>query len=242
MFLHRLFPFYLFLTECCSLPFLVLLFSFFHSTDLPRESHPLTVIDVVHCAHNSNFSSYYSYPHSYAAAKLALFPSLECLGIRFYQRAFLVALWDSVLMLPNKLQHTQQLSTIPIYELTLFILNKAPPCPVTILTNYLLFRILMTSKFLLYLYFHLYIYEFQIARVRGESLSNLNAVLSLDYRMAVKFNRALGPNMQFPNLTFTRENSILNCKPMFLTAACADLPMCSPPTSNVICQNKSNCI
>ena len=106
MFFHRLFLFYLFLTECCSLPFLVLLFSFFHSTELPRKSHPLTVIDVVHCAHNSNFSSYYSYPHSYAAAKLALFPSLECLGIRFYQRAFLVALCDSVLMLPNKLQHT----------------------------------------------------------------------------------------------------------------------------------------
>lgn len=145
-------------------------------------------------------------------------------------------------MLPNKLQHTWQLSTIPIYELTLFILNKAPPCPVTILTNYLLFRILMTSKFLLYLYFHLYIDEFQIARIRGEFLSNLNAVLTLDYRMAVKFNKALGPNIQYPNLTFTRENSLLNCKPMFLTAACADLPMCSPPTSNVICQNKSNCI
>ena len=41
MFFHRLFLFYLFLTECCSLPFLVLLFSLSpcHSTKFNPLSH-----------------------------------------------------------------------------------------------------------------------------------------------------------------------------------------------------------
>lgn len=99
--LNQLFPFHLFLIGCCSLPFLVL--SFF--------SHPKGILYInrsllSHWVCMTPISSPITGPHTpHAPAKLVLSPSLECAGIRFNDRVFLVATCSRVLMLSIKLQH-----------------------------------------------------------------------------------------------------------------------------------------